>query len=167
MRYLRWRDAIKTLAKFHTVKPASVNLTSFGKPLGFYNRQLNTFNTIQTAQASAKDKDTGDPVGKIPHFDDMVAFFGDPKTQPEDRSTFVHGDYKIDNLVFHKTEPRVIGILEFVLKWPTLNLRLIIGTVGKWQLSVILFLTSPISSPLSPPLQYRKPGLLAVSTSLL
>lgn len=42
----------------------------------------------------------------------MVSFFGDPKTQPKDRVTLIHGDYKIDNLVYHKTEPRVIGILE-------------------------------------------------------
>jgi aminoglycoside phosphotransferase (APT) family kinase protein len=110
----RWRDAIETLAKFHAVSPASVNLTSFGKPSGFYNRQLKTFNTIQMAQASAKDKETGVPVGKIPHFDEMVEFFSNPKTQPKDMSTFVHGDYKIDNVVFHKTEPRVIGILEYV-----------------------------------------------------
>jgi aminoglycoside phosphotransferase (APT) family kinase protein len=109
----RWRSAIETLAKFHTVNPASVNLSSFGKPSGFYNRQLKTFNTIQTAQSKAKDKDTGVPVGKIPHFDEMVEFFSNPQTQPEDRSTFVHGDYKIDNVVFHKTEPRVIGILEY------------------------------------------------------
>ncbi len=65
-------------------------------------------------QAQAVDVETNIPVGKIPHFDDMVAFFKDPKTQPKDRGTLVHGDYKIDNLVFHKTEPRVIGILEYV-----------------------------------------------------
>lgn len=111
--YTRWKDAVETLAKFHRVVPASLNMQKFGKPSGFYNRQLRTFNTIQTAQAQAVSKKTGKPVGKIPHFDDMVQFFGDPKTQPKDRSTFVHGDYKIDNMVFHKTEPRVIGILEY------------------------------------------------------
>ena len=109
----RWKSAIETLAKFHSVKPASVGLESFGKPSGFYNRQLKTFATIQDAQASVRDKDTNEPVGKIPHYDDMVAFFSNPGLQPKDRGTFVHGDYKIDNVVFHKTEPRVIGILDW------------------------------------------------------
>ena len=108
----RWHDAIRTLAKFHRVSPKSVNLESFGKPSGFYNRQLKTFATISEAQAQAIDVDTKKPVEKIPHFEDMVKFFSNPKTQPKDRSTFIHGDYKIDNIVFHKTEPRVIGILE-------------------------------------------------------
>jgi aminoglycoside phosphotransferase (APT) family kinase protein len=85
-------------------------MESFGRPSGFYNRQLKTFGAIQDAQASAKDKETGIPVGKIPHYDEMVDFF--KRTQPVDRSSFVHGDYKIDNVVFHKTESRVIGILE-------------------------------------------------------
>ncbi|KAF2397380.1 APH-domain-containing protein [Trichodelitschia bisporula] len=108
-----WRSAVTTLAKFHTVPPASVSLSTFGKSSGFYTRQLATFSTIQTAQAAARDKDTNIPVGKIPHFDDMVSFFGNPATQPKDRATFVHGDYKIDNVVFHRTEPRVIGILDW------------------------------------------------------
>jgi aminoglycoside phosphotransferase (APT) family kinase protein len=109
----RWRSAITTLAKFHRVSPSSVNLSTYGKPSGFYTRQIATFNTISQSQASAKDKETGQPVGKIPHQDDIVAFFSDTTTQPKDRATFVHGDYKIDNLVFHKTEPRVIGILDW------------------------------------------------------
>lgn len=108
-----WHSAITTLAKFHHVVPKDVGLESYGKSSGFYNRQIATFNTISQSQASAKDKETGEPVGKIPHQDDMVAFFSDAKTQPKDRATFVHGDYKIDNVVFHKTEPRVIGILDW------------------------------------------------------
>jgi aminoglycoside phosphotransferase (APT) family kinase protein len=87
-------------------------MENYGKPSGFYNRQIATFNTISKSQAEAVDKDTKVPVGKIPHQDDMVAFFSNPKFQPKDRSGFVHGDYKIDNVIFHKTEPRVIGILE-------------------------------------------------------
>lgn len=109
---LRWRDAIRTLAKFHRIPPKSVNLETFGKPSGFYNRQLRLFKTLSLAQASNKDIETGVPVGKIPHFDEMVAFFEQPTTQPRDVGTFIHGDYKIDNLIFHQTEPRVIGILE-------------------------------------------------------
>ncbi|KAF2186851.1 APH-domain-containing protein [Zopfia rhizophila CBS 207.26] len=108
-----WHSAVTTLAKFHRVVPKSVGLDSFGKPSGFYNRQLATFNAITKAQAEAVDVDTKVPVGKIPHQDDMVAFFSNPKTQPKDRSSLVHGDYKIDNVVFHKTEPRVIGILDW------------------------------------------------------
>ncbi|SLM40057.1 aminoglycoside phosphotransferase [Lasallia pustulata] len=108
-----WHDAIRTLAKLHRVDPSFVNLLNFGKPSGFYNRQIKTLGTISTSQAQVVDIESKQPVGKIPHFDDMVSFFGDPKTQPKDRGTLIHGDYKIDNLVFHKTEPRVIGILDW------------------------------------------------------
>ncbi|KAI9813076.1 MAG: hypothetical protein M1827_004296 [Pycnora praestabilis] len=108
-----WHDAIRTLAKLHRIDPKSVGLETFGKPLGFYNRQIATFQTISEAQSKAVDIETNVPVGKIPHFDDFLDFFKDPKTQPRDRGSPVHGDYKIDNLVFHKTEPRVIGILDW------------------------------------------------------
>lgn len=67
---------------------------------------------ISKAQAETKDVDTQEAVGQMPHIDEMLAFFGNKKYQPKDRGNPIHGDYKIDNLVFHKTEPRVIGILE-------------------------------------------------------
>ena len=109
-----WHDAVKTIAKMHRVDPASVDLSSYGKHAGFYNRQLKTFSTISASQAQVVDVEDKHAVGNIPHFQDIVAFLRDPNTQPKDRSTLIHGDYKIDNLVYHKTEPRVIGILEYV-----------------------------------------------------
>ncbi|KAF3358246.1 hypothetical protein VdG1_03023 [Verticillium dahliae VDG1] len=64
-------------------------------------------------KAGAVDVETGEPVGDLPHFRDMIDFFRDARRQPRDRGTLIHGDYKIDNIVFHKTEPRVIGILDW------------------------------------------------------
>lgn len=48
-----------------------------------------------------------------PSFDALTAFLADPARQPRDRASVVHGDYKIDNLMFHATEPRVIGVLDW------------------------------------------------------
>ncbi|KAF2013162.1 acyl-CoA dehydrogenase family member 11 [Aaosphaeria arxii CBS 175.79] len=138
-----WRSAITTLAKFHRVSPKDVGLENYGKPSGFYNRQIATFNTISKAQAEAVDKETKVPVGKIPHQDDMVKFFSDPQTQPKDRSSFVHGDYKIDNVVFHKTEPRVIGILD-------------------WEMSTIGHPLSDVNNLLAPFVTANFPKALAI-----
>ncbi|KAL9042327.1 MAG: hypothetical protein Q9214_003815, partial [Letrouitia sp. 1 TL-2023] len=109
-----WRDAIYTLGKLHRLSPGALTLSDFGKPSGFYSRQIKTLSTISESQARVVDVVTNAEVGRIPHFEDMVAFFQQPETQPRDRSCLIHGDYKIDNLVFHKTDPRVIGILECV-----------------------------------------------------
>ncbi|KAH8700642.1 phosphotransferase enzyme family domain protein [Talaromyces proteolyticus] len=126
-----WRDALRTLGKFHRVDPKSVGLEKFGKHTGFYDRQITTLGRISQAQSLAVDVDTKEPVGEIPHFGYNVRFFSNKASQPRDRSTFVHGDYKIDNLVFHKTEPRVIGILDWEM-----------ATIGH-PLSDISNLTSP------------------------
>jgi aminoglycoside phosphotransferase (APT) family kinase protein len=108
-----WRAAIDTLAKLHKVDPTAVGLEKFGKPSGFYDRQIATFSTLAEKQGEAKDIESGDAVGPIPHSESLVSFFKNKKTQPKDRATLIHGDFKIDNLVFHKTESRVIGILDW------------------------------------------------------
>lgn len=108
-----WRDAVRTLAKLHRIKPKDVGLEGFGRPNGFYKRQIKTFKTLAQSQAETKDKDSGEEVGQLPHFDEFIEFFGQEQHQPYDRGVLFHGDFKIDNLVFHKTEPRVIGILDW------------------------------------------------------
>ncbi|KAF2206241.1 hypothetical protein CERZMDRAFT_91995 [Cercospora zeae-maydis SCOH1-5] len=108
-----WRDAVRTLAKLHRVDPKDIGLENFGKPNGFYKRQIRTFKGLAQSQAAAKDKESGEEVGQLPHFDAFIDFFSQEQNQPCDRGVLFHGDFKIDNLVFHKTEPRVIGILDW------------------------------------------------------
>lgn len=88
-------------------------MSSYGKPAGFYNRQIQLFWVLCEAQSQTKDVESGNAVGHMPHYESMMEFFSDEDTQPKDRATFLHGDYKIDNMVFHPTEPRVIGILDW------------------------------------------------------
>lgn len=107
-----WHDAIRTLAKLHRLDPKAIGLENYGKPSGFYDRQIATFTALGEAQSKTKDIVTGEEVGNVPRMKELVQFFSDKKRQPRDRGVPIHGDYKIDNLVYHKTEPRVIGILE-------------------------------------------------------
>ncbi|KAI0205970.1 kinase-like domain-containing protein [Astrocystis sublimbata] len=108
-----WRAAVQTLARFHSVDFRKLGLESYGKSDGFYDRQLATWKQICTAQSNTVDVDTKESVGQIPHFDELLRFFADKALQPQHRATLVHGDYKLDNMVFHKTETRVLGLLDW------------------------------------------------------
>lgn len=115
-RHALWRSAITTLARLHAVDFTSpaLSLGTFGRASGFYARQLATWRQISDIQARATDADTGAPVGPLhPRFDALAAFFADPSAAPADRAAVVHGDFKVDNLMFHPTEPRVIGVLDW------------------------------------------------------
>lgn len=71
-----WKSAITTLAKLHAVDPAAnEGLRSFGRPNGFYGRQIKTLSTIEAAQAATRDVKTGKEVGKVPRFEEMVCLF--------------------------------------------------------------------------------------------
>lgn len=108
-----WMSAIDTLAALHRVDPNAVGLADYGKPNGFYTRQMKSLGKVSAVQAQVTDKHTGEQVGPLPRGQEFLAWFA--HNMPADETRIVHGDYKIDNLIFHPTQPRVIGILDWEL----------------------------------------------------
>jgi len=108
-----YKSAISVLARLHSLKPADIGLDSYGSQADFYERQIKSLGKISGIQATTKDKTSGETVGDIIKKDDLLDWYKARK--PPHQITIVHGDYKLDNLVFHPTEPRVISVLDWEL----------------------------------------------------
>jgi aminoglycoside phosphotransferase (APT) family kinase protein len=115
-RFLSWLAAVRALAALSSLSPHSIGLSSFGSSKPYFPRQLKSLGGVSKAQAAAVDVDTNVPIGPIPGYDALTTWYAahlpdETKLGPR----IVHGDYKLDNLVFHPTESRVIGILDWEL----------------------------------------------------
>ncbi|PWN88250.1 APH-domain-containing protein [Acaromyces ingoldii] len=108
-----WFSAIRTLAALHRIDPRKIGLGDYGKPSSFYPRQLKALSHVSGMQAQVPDEDSGKQVGPIPHMDEITAWLG--ANMVPDENCIAHGDYKIDNLIYHPTEPRVIAVLDWEL----------------------------------------------------
>jgi aminoglycoside phosphotransferase (APT) family kinase protein len=95
---------IETLAKLHQYDPQTIGLGDFGRPGNYFARQVDRW----TKQYRASETEL------IPEFEKLVEWL--PKTVPEQkRVSIVHGDYRLDNMIFHATEPRVQAVLDWEL----------------------------------------------------
>lgn len=111
-----WISAVQALASLASLDPAEVGLADFGPSTNYFPRQIKSLTRVSEAQARTVDVDTGKPIGKIPLFNELVDWY--QKHLPDERKTglrIVHGDFKLDNLIFHPSENKVIGILDWEL----------------------------------------------------
>ncbi|KAG2055497.1 kinase-like protein [Suillus hirtellus] len=111
-----WLSAIHSLAALASLDPFQLGLKNFGPTTDYFPRQIKSFTRISVAQSQAIDIETGKETGNIPYFKEMVGWY--QKHFPDESKTglrIVHGDYKLDNMIFHPTENRIIGILDWEL----------------------------------------------------
>ncbi len=92
------------IAALHSVDYEAVGLGDFGRPGNYMGRQIARW----SRQYRASETEA------IAAMDALIDWL--PQHLPaESAPAIVHGDYRMDNLVFHKTEPRVIGVLDWEL----------------------------------------------------
>jgi aminoglycoside phosphotransferase (APT) family kinase protein len=99
-----WDELNRVIALLHGVDYKAVGLEDFGKAGSYIERQVGRW----TKQYVASETE------KIEAMDNLIAWL--PKNIPaNDETTIVHGDYRLDNTVFHPTEPRILAVLDWEL----------------------------------------------------
>ncbi len=93
-----------TLARIHSVDWKALGLADFGKPGNYMARQISRWTKqYQFSQT-----------GEIESMNRLIEWL--PQNVPDDDSTTVaHGDYRLENLIIHPTEPRVLAVLDWEL----------------------------------------------------
>ena len=103
-----YREMNRVIAELHRVKFAERGLAGFGKPGNYFERQIGRWSKQYLASITQP----------IPEMDQLMAWL--PANLPasardESLVSIVHGDFRLDNLMFHATEPRVLAVLDWEL----------------------------------------------------
>ena len=99
-----YRELNRVIAALHRVEVAAVGLETYGKAGNYIARQLDRW----SKQYRASETET------MESMDRLIEWL--PTHVPEgDETSIVHGDYRLDNVIFHPTEPRILAVLDWEL----------------------------------------------------
>lgn len=99
-----YEHANQTIADLHNFNYEQIGLSDFGKPGNYFARQISRWSKQYAASETSE----------ITAMDNLIEWL--PGNIPEDESaTVVHGDYRLDNMIIHPVEPRIIAVLDWEL----------------------------------------------------
>jgi aminoglycoside phosphotransferase (APT) family kinase protein len=98
-------EQVRVLAALHNVEIDAVGLSDYGRAGNYYERQISRW----TKQYKAAE------TVLIPEMEELMGWL--PENIPVDdcHISLIHGDYRLDNLIYHPTEPRILAVLDWEL----------------------------------------------------
>ena len=103
-RQIIYEQMNQTIAAIHRLDYGSLGLETFGKPGNYFARQIARWSR-QVREANIA----------IPDSLNKLMDWLPEHIPPEDETSLIHGDFRMDNLIFHKNDLRVIGVLDWEL----------------------------------------------------
>ena len=95
-----------TIAQLHSIDHVAAGLEDYGRGGNFFARQLGTW---------SRQYREAEDAGRDENMDRVIAWLEERMPAGDDSLGVVHGDFRIDNMIFHPTEPRVIAVLDWEL----------------------------------------------------
>lgn len=117
-------DMNRVLAAMHSINVADVGLGDYGRPGNYFERQVGRW----TKQYRASETQT------VPAMEELMAWLPENMPAEDDRVALVHGDYRLDNVMFHPTEPKIIAVLDWELSTLGNPIADLAYQVMAWQL---------------------------------
>ncbi len=97
-------ELCRVLAAIHSVDVKAVGLTGYGKHGGYVARQIRRWS----------EQYRNSETERVASMDALISWL--PEHVPAaDETTLAHGDYRLDNLIFHPSEPRVLAVIDWEL----------------------------------------------------
>jgi aminoglycoside phosphotransferase (APT) family kinase protein len=98
----------RVIAALHTVDANAAGLSGYGKPGNYFERQIGRWS--KQYQASITE-----PIDAMDRLIEWLPEHIPPGARDDAQISVVHGDFRLDNLVFHPSEPRVLAVLDWEL----------------------------------------------------
>ena len=99
-----WDELNRVIALLHTIDYEAVGLEGFGKAGSYLERQIGRWSKQYRASETEK----------IEAMDNLIDWL--PRNiPPGDETSIVHGDYRLDNTIFHPSEPKILAVLDWEL----------------------------------------------------
>jgi aminoglycoside phosphotransferase (APT) family kinase protein len=93
------------LARLHSIDVAAAGLSDYGKPGGYFARQYQRWTDQYRASETARVED----------MERLIAWLADKVPADDGRVSLVHGDWRIDNMIFDSNSPRLLAVLDWEL----------------------------------------------------